>query len=540
MLFVKKNHSSIKRKLIKMSMATSIISVLLTCMLFVAYGIVNTRGQVINELSLLSEMISNRASGAIDWGDKKDVQSSLNDLKIKDSVRVACIYDNTGKIFASYLGDGKSTCPTSPSKGVKSIGWQRLSFYNSILFNGISTGTIYIESDIRDFTKEIPNYIGFAIILLGVIGVIAYILSSHYQRLISNPILHLVEATRHIVTDGQYNIRAKKFDDDEVGILTDSFNEMLGVAEQRDQALKEANETLEDQVKKRTEKLVESNIALEESNQEKEVAKQELEKSNSTLEKVNKDLEHAITLKDLWIANIGHEIRTPIHQIISMLQFAFADFESGKTDAISTLKYLKNGIKSSERLKKLIECLLDFEKLRSGKEKLNFLEADMYQEIRDLADILEPSIAKKNITLQIHEPTCNTVFPFDKDKISHVISNIISNAVKFSPNDAIIEVTVESAPVNDECPDGIAVSVRDQGVGIPDGEEAEIFETFVQSTKTYDGTGGTGLGLSISQEMVRLHHGRIFARNNGDTIGATFTFILPRHQATQGVKKNAA
>ena len=524
-----------------MVMLVTFIALFLTCMMFITYDVITVRQNMVNELSLVSDIIGKRTAPALEYSVDTKALENLADLKSKPSVRLACLYVASEKKLAEFhQGQEMFSCPDHPSKGYQFEGKYLTLSQDVFTTTGTHVGSIYILADLREISEHLVKF-GFGVTYVIItVMLIAYFITLSVQKAISNPILTLTNTAKAVRKEGHYAVRAQRFYNDEIGILADSFNDMLGEVQKRDSELKEANETLEDQVKKRTEKIVESNIALKKSNQEKEVAKQALEKSHSTLEKVNKDLEHAITLKDLWIANIGHEIRTPIHQIISMLQFAFSDFESGKTDAITTLRYLKNGIKSSERLKKLIECLLDFEKLRSGKEKLNFQEADMYQEIRDLADVLEPSIAKKNIKLQIHEPTCNTVFRFDKDKISHVISNIISNAVKFSPNDAMIEVTVESASVDDKNPDGIAVSVRDRGVGIPEGEEAEIFETFVQSTKTYDGTGGTGLGLSISQEMVRLHHGRIFARNNEDMIGATFTFILPRHQLAQGVTKNAA
>ena len=117
--------------------------------------------------------------------------------------------------------------------------------------------------------------------------------------------------------------------------------------------------------------------------------------------------------------------------------------------------------------------------------------------------------------------------------------NLLVNAIKFSPENGLIEILFDTTQMENGA-NGIAVSVKDYGLGIPEGEEEDIFDTFTQSTKTYKGTGGTGLGLSISREIVELHGGHIFARNNGKGIeGSTFTFIIPFQPEQQG-EENAA
>ena len=492
MMFCKENkQSSIKRKLMEMGMVTSIIAVLLTCTLFVAYGIMGTRKSVINELLLASQMINNRAGAALVWGDRETAQQSLDDLKVKNSIRVACIYDQTGHIYGSYLSDTKSICPDSSLEGIASIGWQKLSLYHSISFNDRTVGTLYIESDIRDITKEIPSYVGFAIILLSGISGIAYIISSYYQRLIAKPILHLEETAHLIINLGQYNIRATKFDNDEVGRLADRFNDMLSVVQERDNALKMT------------------------------VAK---------LEKSNQDLEHATKLKELWISNIGHEIRTPIHGILQISHYGVLECEKEKPDISSFSNFFSRLYKSGVRLGKLIEGLLDFQKMKTGKYRIHFQETDIVPLIQEVIEELHPFISEKEIQIQWHPITCSTVFSFDGDNIYHVISNIIGNAIKFSPHCGTIDISVTSSPLDESKPDGVSIAIKDNGVGIPEGEEEAIFDTFTQSSKTYNGSGGTGLGLSIAREMVLLHHGRIFAKNNNGEEGATFIFILPRTQ----------
>jgi signal transduction histidine kinase len=117
------------------------------------------------------------------------------------------------------------------------------------------------------------------------------------------------------------------------------------------------------------------------------------------------------------------------------------------------------------------------------------------------------------------------------------MSNLLSNALKFSPTGSTVSVTVESSQISG-CIPAIRASVRDQGIGIPPGELRAIFEKFTQSTRTNTGSGGTGLGLSICRQIVADHHGDIWAENNQQG-GACVSFLLPverrgiGHQTTE-------
>ena len=108
----------------------------------------------------------------------------------------------------------------------------------------------------------------------------------------------------------------------------------------------------------------------------------------------------------------------------------------------------------------------------------------------------------------------------DSERIKQVIRNLISNAVKFSPREETINVTISR---NKHL---LKLAVKDSGVGIPQNELQAVFDKFVQSTKTKTGAGGTGLGLSICKEIITAHKGRIWAENNPDD-GAIFFFEIP-------------
>ena len=117
----------------------------------------------------------------MDWGDKETAQKSLDDLKIKDSVIIACIFDKEGNVFAKYIGDTAADCPMLSGQNI-SIDWNRLAIYNIVSFHNADIGSIYIESDIRDIVKEVPKYLMFVLFLILAVLCITSYVSFLYQN----------------------------------------------------------------------------------------------------------------------------------------------------------------------------------------------------------------------------------------------------------------------------------------------------------------------------------------------------------------------
>jgi len=476
----------------KMSMATSIIAILLTCSLFVAYGIINTRVMVIKELALVGKLIGNRAGPALEWGDKETAHRSLQDLRIKDSVIIACIYDKDNNVFASYLVNSSSTCPTVTAKEFVSRAWNKLSVYSKVSFHGSDLGAIYIESDIRDIIREIPNYVGFAIILLFIVAIIAYFISAHYQRLIAEPILNLVDVTHAVIEEGQYSSRARKFEDDEIGTLTDSFNKMLSTVQNRDNELKDSNETLEQRIYERTKDL--------------EIAKTKAESANEA--------------KSEFLRNMSHEFRTPLHGILNMATFGIDDVNTGVTDLSALNAYFMKIIKVAERLSGLVEGVLNVAKIENGSEEFNLTKCAVNEIVNVVVEEQQVLFQKKGVELVYNPSSIDTQIMCDRGKIIQVLTNLVGNAVKFTPKDKKVTISIKQ---DDKY---VTFSVNDEGVGIPEAEIEAIFDKFVQSTRTKTGAGGTGLGLAICKGIIKGHNGRIWAENN-EVMGSTFRFSIP-------------
>jgi signal transduction histidine kinase len=261
--------------------------------------------------------------------------------------------------------------------------------------------------------------------------------------------------------------------------------------------------------------------------------------SNQTTEVVlaKEKAEQANQAKTLFLANISHELKTPIHAIMS-----FAELGKEKADQMDRKKveeYFSIIYDSGKRLFDLMSNILDLSKIDSGKENFKFAKKDIVSLCQEVVREMEAVVAKKNIKINIKKPANSILVEMDSSKISQVIRNLLTNAIKFSTKNSKIDMTLQlgkyELPGRGREEEAFGIKVRDHGKGIVDEEKALIFETFQQGKKIRAGTGGTGLGLSISKEIISAHGGIIYADNH-PTGGAEFAFFIPVSQKKQRKK----
>lgn len=254
------------------------------------------------------------------------------------------------------------------------------------------------------------------------------------------------------------------------------------------------------------------------------------------LQRAKEDAERANRAKSAFLSNMSHELRTPLHAVLSFSTLGLEKSLDTEGAMPKLHRYFDNIAQSGNRLMALLTDLLDLSKLESGR----MIFHDEQTDLRALADaavgLVAPLAGKKGIRLDTDAlPSVMTV-KCDAEKIAQVLRNLLSNAIKFSPEQSVITLSAElcnlpgrravdsenGAPARK----GVAFSVSDQGIGIPEGELESVFEAFVESSNTRSAAGGTGLGLSICREIVDGHGGNIKAYNNPDG-GSRFTFVLP-------------
>ena len=241
-----------------------------------------------------------------------------------------------------------------------------------------------------------------------------------------------------------------------------------------------------------------------------------------------KEKEEADKMKSRFFANISHEFRTPLTLILGPAEKIISKVTD--VDIIKDAGIIK---RNSKRLLQLVNQLLDLSKLEAGKLKLEASNNNIVSFVKGIALSFESLSEEKDITLMILSEKEFIELYFDKEKMIKILSNILSNAFKFTPQDGKITVSItESSSSRASTPREVSngfvkIKIKDTGIGIPKEEIPKLFDRFYQVdssfTKEYE---GTGIGLALTKELAELHHGNISVESE---LGqwTEFTISLP-------------
>jgi len=242
--------------------------------------------------------------------------------------------------------------------------------------------------------------------------------------------------------------------------------------------------------------------------------------------------EKASIMKTEFLENMSHEMRTPLHGLLSYAKFGQDRFKDVPREKLKD--YFDTITVSGSRLLVLVNDLLDLAKLDSGKMQYTFQKFDISNAISRVSLELQGLTEERQLTI-LQTPATPVMAVFDRTAIVQVLHNLLANAIKFSPAGATIFITCQETLIDDQ--PSLCIKVQDEGIGIPTNEQELIFDKFVQSSKTKTGAGGTGLGLSICRKIVEDHDGRIWAETS-PTGGAVFSFTLPKNRVEPEPKVN--
>jgi signal transduction histidine kinase len=226
--------------------------------------------------------------------------------------------------------------------------------------------------------------------------------------------------------------------------------------------------------------------------------------------------------KDELVSIVSHELRTPLNAILgwtSMLQ-------QGMLDQPGTQRAVQSITDNAARQLRLVEDLLDFSRLQSGRMSLDMKAVDLRALLRDVIESIVPVAAAGSVQLDV-SPVPEVHLVGDPRRLEQVFLNLLANALKFTPESGRVTVTVDSA--NDQ----VKIRITDTGPGIDADFLPHIFEAYRQADGASDHYGGAGLGLSIAKELVEAHKGRIAAESPGIGRGASFVVTLPLSPVAQ-------
>jgi PAS domain S-box-containing protein len=246
----------------------------------------------------------------------------------------------------------------------------------------------------------------------------------------------------------------------------------------------------------------------------------EQKKAETELIKAKELAEASVKAKEQFISTMSHEIRTPMNAVIGMTNLLLQ--EKPQPQQIEYLNVLQSAAKN---LLLLINDILDFSKIEAGKISFEKIDFDLRDAINNIYTIYSYSAKEKDLLLQLNYDDTIPLLVGDPTKLSQILTNLISNAIKFTEK-GTVQISVKLAAIkhNNFI---LEFQVTDTGIGIPQDKIDTIFESFTQaSIDTTRKFGGTGLGLTISKNLVLLQGGTIEVKSKVD-IGTTFTFTLP-------------
>ena len=266
-----------------------------------------------------------------------------------------------------------------------------------------------------------------------------------------------------------------------------------------------------------------SKIALlelsENLTEERNILSQRIKEKNKKLETIRSTLNLREKLLKEILSVVSHELKSPLASIKTFIEL----MQIKKNLSIKQRnKYLETMNEETDRLTRLINNLLDISRIESGKMDWEVENHEIKPLISRSIQIVKPQAKKRNINISTKLTKNLGIIPVDYDRLIQVMTNLLTNAIKFSPNNEIITVEASKNGTKD-----ILVKVRDKGPGIPKEEEKAIFDKFVSFSHKKGKTKGSGLGLTICRDIIEFHKGRIWVEKNKPK-GASFCFSLPQ------------
>lgn len=315
-------------------------------------------------------------------------------------------------------------------------------------------------------------------------------------RMFIDPLARLTEGAKTMTT-GDLDIQIPVTSNDELGELAAAFNTMA-------KALKSSHNTLEVKVERRTRKLDEAN--------------RELQGYLEVIEEQNKKLMELDELKSEFIVTATHELRTPVTSILGFVDIMMDDEGNNLSDVGK--KDLEIVLRNANRLATLTNDLLDVQRIQSGRLEITPKEFDLAGLIQQVSEELAPLFQERKQRLSMDVPGSGLVMLGDEIRISQVLTNLLRNANKFTPDEGEISLSTKKQG------DRIEVRIKDTGIGMAPEDMDKLFKPFPGIHHGLNVT-SSGLGLSISKGIVELHKGTIWAESEGKGKGSTFTFSIP-------------
>ena len=550
----------IRTKLKLIAMASACSALLLACLAFVINDIISYRAVMLKDLTIRAEIIGQNSTAALSFGDPKPVEEIMSALRADPHLVAACVFGKENQVLAEFRRPGfTKPFPNRPAKSEARFTPDSLQVFGDIVFNGETIGSVFLQSDLRGLrSRVLVNATITALVMLAAMCV-AFLLADRLQRFISDPLTELAGIAGRIARDRDYSLRATKKHDDEIGWLVEGFNEMLVQIQDRDSALRQSQEDLENRVDLRTRELSESNQTLSQEIDQRKRSQQEMESMQQQLIDTSRQAGMAEIATGV-LHNVGNVLNSVnvssnlvIEQLrkskIASLAKAVQLLSAHKDDVGEFLTADPKGKQLPGFLEALSEHLAreqagmtrELQGLQTNIEHIKQIVAMQQSyakvsgalEILPPCDLVEDALRMASSTLARHHIEVVREFEpvppvlVDRHKVLQILVNLVSNSIH-----ALREIPSRqkrlTLQVSLIAPERVKIVVKDNGVGIAPENLTRIFGHGFTTKKD-----GHGFGLHSGALAVKEMGGTISVRSEGLGKGAEFILELPARQNVQ-------
>ncbi|RLD75251.1 MAG: hypothetical protein DRJ07_18420, partial [Bacteroidetes bacterium] len=452
---------SIRTKIIFLIVIVSTINIIIASIIYFQYDKKLYHREISEKLFILARIVGDRNSATIEFEDSIVAKEYLSSLKIEESVEKVSIILPDSRLFVSYDKNDsirEMGYPLALNTDTVLFFEENIFVNTPIIHKGETIAFIRIKYNTDELKLKREKYYKIIFFILTGSILMAFLLAYFFQKIITRPIFKLHNLMNKISLNKDFSVRSDNNSRDEIGHLSRGFNRMLI----------------------------------------------QIEKQNNELYDSKELAETSLKAKERFLANMTHELRTPLNSIVGISSL-LEDTNLNKEQKT----FLENIKLSSDHLLAIINDLLEFSRLGSGKLQLEKNEFNIRRSVERIQSTMQYEIKKRklNFRYKINANVPHLVIG-DDYRLNQILINLVGNSIKFTQKGGI-EVSVKKIFETELMLD-VEFRVKDTGIGIKKEKQKVIFDSFTQeSNGTTREYGGTGLGLSITKQLVELQEGEI-------------------------------
>jgi two-component system, sensor histidine kinase len=479
-------HRSVRRKVLAIVLVTTFVALLVSAVALLSYEARGYRNFLMSDVTTQADILARTSAPALAFNDAAAAEATLAMMSSRPVINAAAIYTTDGELFATYRQSGnQEPFPASSGPRGPEVDGRALTLFHPVVENNQLLGTVYLRAK-----YELGDLIVDYLLILGGVMLasllVAALVSMWLQGTVTGPILAVTDVAHKIVGGRDFNLRASKTTNDEIGTLVDAFNAMLAEVSKRQQALEESNRKLH---------------------------KESEERRNAEI-----SLRLADKHKDEFLATLAHELRNPLAPMVNALCLL-----RSPTATSATSEHAEQIIdRQLSHMIRLVDDLLDVSRISRGKLTVRREPIEFAGVLQNAIDTVRPLLETEKQSLSVAVPERPIYMQADPVRLSQVFANLLNNASRYTQNGGKIglEAVVQG--------NAVRVTVTDNGKGIAAADLPGIFAMFAQDQDAgMRVQAGLGVGLALAKRLVELHGGTIEADSRGSGRGSTFTVRLP-------------